>query len=79
VGRRRPALPVGVGAVGVTEPEVICSSKGCRAEALYVLVWNNPSLHTSDREKKWVACEEHKASLSEFLDRRGFLRRVDPL
>jgi hypothetical protein len=61
------------------DPEVICSAKGCRNAATYVLVWNNPSLHTPDREKTWVACEEHRASLSEFLDRRSFLRRVDPL
>jgi hypothetical protein len=59
--------------------EVICSAKGCRNAATYVLVWNNPSLHASDREKTWVACEEHRESLSQFLDRRGFLRRVDPL
>ena len=59
--------------------EVICSAKGCRAPATYVLVWNNPSLHTADREKNWVACEVHKTSLSDFLDRRGFLRRVDPM
>ena len=59
--------------------EVICSSKGCRSAAVYALVWNNPSLHTPDREKTWVACDEHRESLSAFLDRRGFLRRVDPL
>jgi hypothetical protein len=60
-------------------PEVICSAKGCRGAATYVLVWNNPSLHTPDREKTWVACDEHRESLSAFLDRRSFLRRVDPL
>ena len=60
-------------------PEVICSAKGCRNAASYVLVWNNPSLHTPDREKTWVACDEHRESLSAFLDRRGFLRRVDSL
>jgi hypothetical protein len=59
--------------------EVICSSKGCRNAAVYALVWNNPTLHTPDREKTWVACDEHRESLSAFLDRRGFLRRVDPL
>jgi hypothetical protein len=59
--------------------EVICSAKGCRAEATQVLVWNNPTVHTVAREKTWVACDEHVASLSEFLDRRGFLRRIDPL
>jgi hypothetical protein len=65
----------------VTEeaPEVICSSKACRNAAAYVLVWNNPSLHTADREKTWVACEEHRETLSDFLSHRGFLRRVEPL
>lgn len=60
-------------------PEVICSAKDCRNEAVHVLVWNNPSIHTTDREKTWVACDEHKESLSDFLDRRGFLKRVDPI
>jgi hypothetical protein len=61
------------------DDDVICSAKGCRAPAAYVLVWNNPSLHTPDREKTWVACGEHRESLSAFLQRRSFLRRVDPL
>ena len=59
--------------------DVICSAKGCRAGATYILVWNNPKLHTADREKTWVACEEHRVSLSQFLELRGFLKRVDPL
>ena len=59
--------------------EVVCSAKGCREPATYLLVWNNPSLHAPDREKTWVACEAHRPTLADFLDRRGFLRRVDPL
>jgi len=58
---------------------VRCSAKGCHADALHVLVWNNPKVHAPDREKTWVACEEHRRSLSEHLDVRGFLKRVDPL
>ena len=57
----------------------VCSAKGCRADAQHALVWNNPKLHTADREKTWVACDAHLHSLSQFLDLRGFLRRVDPL
>ena len=57
----------------------VCSAKGCRAAAVHVLVWNNPRLHTPDREKTWVACDEHRTSLAEHLDVRGFLRRVEPL
>jgi hypothetical protein len=57
----------------------ICSAKGCRAVAVHALVWNNPKVHTPDREKLWHACAEHRQSLSEFLDLRGFLIRIDPL
>ena len=56
-----------------------CSAKGCRADAVWALVWNNPRLHTPGREKTWVACDDHRPTLAEFLDARGFLRRVDPL
>ena len=58
---------------------VVCSAKACRQPARHVLVWNNPKLHTPDREKTWAACDAHRVSLSEHLDVRGFLRRVDPL
>jgi len=58
--------------------QVICSSKGCRAPATSALVWNNPTLHTPGREKLWHACDDHLNALTQFLDLRGFLRRVDP-
>ena len=56
-----------------------CSAKGCREDAAWVLVWNNPKVHTPEREKRWVACGEHRAGLAEFLGLRGFLRRVEAL
>lgn len=62
----------------VTEP-VICSAKGCTVEARWALLWNNPKLHTPDRRKTWLACDEHRTSLSDFLGARGFLREVEPL
>ena len=55
-------------------PVLICSAKGCRAVAVHALLWNNPSLHTEDRRKIWLACDEHRANLEEFLRLRGFLR-----
>jgi hypothetical protein len=58
---------------------LVCSAKGCRADATTDLRWNNPKLHTADRRKHWLACEEHAASLSSFLSSRGFLREVAPL
>lgn len=56
-----------------------CSAKACRAAASWVLVWHNPKLHRSDYEKRWLACEGHRGSLSGFLEVRGLLRRVEPL
>lgn len=62
-------------------PEEIprCSAKGCRQPAVWVLVWNNPKLHTPERRKTWLACEEHREHLSQFLDLRSFLKDVVPL
>lgn len=59
--------------------DMICSAKGCSATAVYDLLWNNPKLHTPDRRKSWLACEEHRVSLSDFLSARGFLRDVATL
>lgn len=54
----------------------MCSAKGCRAEAVWAVVWNNPKVHTPERRKTWLACDEHRTYLSDFLERRGFLREV---
>jgi len=56
-----------------------CSARGCSAEAVWALQWNNPRLHTPERRKTWLACEDHRGSLSEFLGARGFLREVEPV
>lgn len=59
--------------------ELVCSAKGCRAPATWRLVWNNPRVHTPDREKVWTACDEHREQLSHHLAVRSFLRRVEPM
>jgi hypothetical protein len=66
---------------GVPDPvgDLVCSSKGCRAEAAWGLLWNNPKLHTPDRRKVWLACDEHREHLTGFLDLRGFLRSTVPV
>lgn len=60
-------------------PDLICSAKGCRKSATFVLSWNNPKLHPPERRKTWLACDDHRESLASFLDARGFLRAVQPL
>jgi hypothetical protein len=55
-----------------------CSAKGCQAPAVHELRWNNPKLHTPERRKVWLACDEHRQSLADFLAARRFLREVAP-
>ena len=63
----------------MTESEKpICSAKGCQSDAVWDLLWNNPKLHTPDRRKVWLACDEHRQSLADFLAARQFLRAVQP-
>ena len=59
--------------------ELTCSAKGCRERATWALRWNNPKLHPPERRKTWLACEAHRAQLSEFLDARGCLRETETL
>ena len=59
--------------------DAVCSARGCRDAAHWALAWNNPRLHTPERRKTWLACDEHRVSLSDFLTARGFLREVTPL
>ncbi len=59
------------------DPDV-CSAKGCQAPATWQVLWNNPKLHTPERRKIWLACDVHKASLSDFLTARRFLKDVVP-
>ena len=62
-----------------TDEALVCSARGCRAPALWALRWNNPRLHDSERRKTWLACTEHRDTLGDFLDVRGFLREVTPV
>ena len=59
--------------------DLLCSAKDCRAPATWTLLWNNPKLHDPDRRKSWLACDDHREQLSDFLAARSFLRDVEPL
>jgi hypothetical protein len=59
--------------------ELTCSAQGCRQPARWALLWNNPKLHTPDRRKTWLACDEHRQHLSDFLGARSFLREVEEI
>lgn len=56
-----------------------CSRAGCRAPARWRIDWRNPRIHTADRTKTWVACDDHRDYLREFLAARDFPVSVTPL
>jgi hypothetical protein len=56
-----------------------CSARGCTRSARWKLLWNNPRIHTEDRRKTWLACDEHRESLGAFLGARSFLRDTVPV
>ena len=62
----------------MADETVTCSAKGCTAPATWRLLWNNPKLHTPDRRKEWLACDEHRQSLADFLSARQFLKEIAP-
>jgi hypothetical protein len=74
----RPGTGLGdtVGVDEPTVPDLVCSARACRQHAVWALRWNNPKLHTPERRKTWLACEDHRDSLSQFLSMRGFLRET---
>ncbi|WP_067200011.1 hypothetical protein [Microbacterium sp. XT11] len=49
-----------------------CSRAGCRNDATHHVVWRNPRIHSADREKIWLACDEHVAFLRDYLAARDF-------
>ena len=61
------------------DSEVRCSAKGCQQPAAYELLWRNPRIHSADRTKQWLACEDHRDTLSDFLARRDFPLQVRKL
>ncbi|MGH3342255.1 MAG: hypothetical protein ACRDPK_05085 [Carbonactinosporaceae bacterium] len=44
-----------------------------------MVAWNNPKVHTPERLKTWLACDDHREWLAGFLQARNFLRKVVPV
>lgn len=56
-----------------SEPErFTCSRAGCTATASWRIEWRNPKIHRADRTKIWLACDEHREFLHDFLAAREF-------
>ena len=84
MGHPTPAVaPDAAGHAPAAAPDAVgdlmCSARRCRADAAWGVLWNNPALHTPQRRKVWLACDEHRAYLEEYLQVRRFLRGVVPV
>ncbi|MDP9934111.1 hypothetical protein J2T11_000435 [Paenarthrobacter nicotinovorans] len=56
----------------------MCSRKGCRQDAQWQLLWNNPRIHTPERRKVWLSCGDHREWLEEYLQTRGLWKETVP-
>jgi hypothetical protein len=61
----------------VTEQQ--CSRAGCRLPAAWNVNWRNPRIHSPDRVKVWLACDDHVEFLRDYLSTRDFPVAVTPL
>lgn len=59
--------------------EQVCSRAGCTTPANWNVNWRNPKIHTPDRVKVWLACDEHREFLFDYLATRSFPVVVTPL
>lgn len=62
---------------GGQSPAVRCSHAGCAKEAQWQILWRNPKIHSEDRVKTWLSCDEHRQYLADFLGARNFPVRVE--
>ena len=64
---------------GSTQLDADLVEVGCRADAAWQILWNNPKIHDAERRKVWLACDEHRGWLENFLQQRLFWRSTEPL
>lgn len=57
----------------------ICSRKGCTADAAWGMLWNNPKIHTPQRRKVWLSCDEHREYFRGYLSSRNLLKSEVPV
>lgn len=62
--------------VSSTQEVPQCSRAACNNAATRRLEWRNPRIHTEDRVKIWLTCDEHYDFLRGFLASRNFPLRV---
>mgnify|MGYP000523469138 CR=1 FL=1 len=77
--QRSRLFPLNRELVALTSSLQKCSRAGCVAQAVTLLEWRNPTVHSPDRIKTWASCDEHLEFLTAYLDNRGFFLGMRPL
>jgi hypothetical protein len=62
-----PMIGFGSGSEGQT-----CSRASCSNPAGWNINWRNPRIHGPERVKIWLACDEHRDYLHDYLEARDF-------
>jgi hypothetical protein len=70
---------IGMDLLGGALPREACSRAACSADARWRIDWRNPRIHTGERFKPWLACDEHVDYLRDFLAAREFPLTVSAL
>lgn len=66
--------------MGYDAPDQLgCSRAGCSEPASWQVQWRNPRIHATDKVKVWLACQEHRDFLRDYLATRDFPVAVVPL
>ncbi|WP_166864308.1 hypothetical protein [Salinibacterium sp. ZJ70] len=58
--------------IGFGELGTRCSAAGCTTDATFRVNWRNPRIHGPERVKVWLACDDHREHLADYLATRGF-------
>lgn len=49
-----------------------CSRSGCSHAPQWRVIWRNPKIHSEDRRKVWLSCDDHRGYFEGYLSQRGF-------
>jgi hypothetical protein len=65
--------------IGAAPDAPTCSRAGCSNPATTAVNWRNPRIHSTDRVKVWLACDQHVDYLRDYLGARDFPVLVAPI
>jgi hypothetical protein len=59
--------------------DIRCSRTGCSLPAAWNVNWRNPRIHSRDRVKVWLSCDEHREFFEQYFLQRDFPVVISPI